>query len=133
MTEIAHFIYKSNAPIETSDNYFLQIKAHIEFNAKNNEKLQSTINSSSMKFFKSLSLFEALKLLEDIQGEVYMSYYNTVKDNCLTNHIEIKKFILTTIDAVQINSKVDQINVEINPELEGKKKKRGLFGKLFGK
>ena len=133
MTEIAHFTYESNAPIETSDNYFLQIKAHIEFQGNNYEKLQSTINASSIKFFKSLSLFDALRLLENIEGDISMNYTNCVKDNCLTNQIEVNKFVLTTIDAVQIRGKEDQINFAINPELEGKKKKRGLLGKLFGK
>ena len=133
MTEIAHFIYESDAPIETSDNYSLQIKAHVQYNGDNREKLQTTINSSSIAFFRSLSLFDALRLLENNEGEAHKNYRNSVRDNCLTNQIEVQKFVLTTIDAIQISGEDDKINFEINPELERKMKKKGLLRKLFGK
>lgn len=133
MTEIAHFKYESNAPIETSDNYFLQIKAHVEYNGDNSKKLQSTINSSSVTFFRSISLFEALGLLEDNGGEICKNYYKSVRDNFSENQLEVEKFVLTTIDAVQLSREEDKINFTINPELEGKKKRRGLLGKLLGK
>ncbi|MCE7734733.1 MAG: hypothetical protein GPJ54_07655 [Candidatus Heimdallarchaeota archaeon] len=133
MTEIVHFSYESNAPIETSDNYFLQIKAHVEYNGENSEKLQSAINSTSIKFFRSVSLFDALMLLEDNEGDICKNYYKSVRDNLSENQLEVAKFMLTTLDAVQISGKEDKIKFEINPELEGKKKKKGLLGKLFGK
>lgn len=133
MTEIAHFTYESNAPIETSDNYFLQIKAHVEHRGDDGQKLQSTINSSSITFFRSVSLFDALGLLEDNEGEICKNYYKSVRDDFSDNQLEVIKFVLTTIDAVQLMGREEKIKFEINPELEGKKKKKGLFGKLFGK
>lgn len=133
MTEIVHFAYESSAPIETADNYFLQVKAHVEYNGDNGEKLQSAINSSSIAFFKSLALFDALGLLENSENELSRNFYKSVIDDCSSNQLEISKFMLTTIDAVKPAEENILVNVDINPELEGKKKKKGLFGKLFGK
>jgi hypothetical protein len=55
-------------------------------------------------------------------------------DNGNNQNLSLSKFVLTTVDAVQSEGDSEEIKIELDPELEGKKKKKkGFFGKLLGK
>ncbi|MHA2028291.1 MAG: hypothetical protein ACW99A_07325 [Candidatus Kariarchaeaceae archaeon] len=133
MTSPAQFIYESNAPIVTSDNYFLKIKAHVEYNNNSTDQIQSMINSTSISFFKAMTLFDALSLVENHEGEENRNYHQIVMNEASRNNLSLSNFVVTTIDAVQSETDTTEIKIEVDPELEGRKKKKGLFGKLLGK
>ncbi len=133
MTSAAQFQYESNAPIITSDNYSLKIRAHVEYNNNSQDQIQSVINSTSIAFFKTLTLFEAFNLLEDSEGEVNRKYHQNILDEGERHNLSLTKFVLTTMDAIHDDNSSTEIKIELDPKLEGGKKKSGLMGRLFGK
>jgi hypothetical protein len=91
------------------------------------------INSTSISFFKAMTLFDALSLVENHEGEENRNYHQIVMNEASRNNLSLSNFVVTTIDAVQSETDTTEIKIEVDPELEGRKKKKGLFGKLLGK
>lgn len=132
MVEVAQLAYESNENINTSDKFVVNIKARVEYEINSEELLIKTLDQISIDFFKHLSLLESLNLMEHGESNQTQKYIQNITENCKRKGYNILKFTLTTMEALQVEELVP-VNLEIYPELEGKKKKKGLRGRLFGK
>ena len=133
MTSPAEFTYESNEQIITSDSYSIKIKAQIEYSSKSTERIQSVINSASIAFFKTVTLMDALSLIENRDSNVSRNYHQSIITEGDQNELTIIKIVLITIDGIYSENEGDEIKIELDPKLEGKKRKKGLRGRLFGK
>ncbi|MCH8906468.1 MAG: hypothetical protein IH840_05195 [Candidatus Heimdallarchaeota archaeon] len=127
MSEITEVEYENLNVISTNDGFNVQIKVLIQYGGTNKSDVISLMSSVAKNYFKSISLMETLKLIQNAHSSDFKDLLQTEFSNHQLSLIDLH---FSTIDAVE-QSKVE-IDVSADPSLEGRKeqKKKGLLGKL---
>lgn len=124
------FQFETETVILTSDNFALKLKGifSYETNEPNNieKKLQTTLDQTAINYFQNIPLMEALQYFELTNIE---KFKNELSVNFQNMDVILDKFEITTVDAIE-NTTMDKIKYSIDPVLEGKKKKKRIFGRF---
>lgn len=119
--------FETQSTITTSDNYQLKLKGLINYQSdESNEDVIKKLEQVTVDYFANLSLMDALQFFEKDKNIELQKF---ITESFQKTNILLEEFVITTVDAVE-NPVQDKIDYSVDPNLETKKKKKGLLSRF---
>ena len=117
-------IFEIDTPMKTHDNYYVKVKGFVEaITDLDQSQITSAVASSCRSYLGNIELMQALDLVNPEEAKKLLPGLGDLATS-------VSKLEISTVDAVEHSTST--IDVEIDPELEGQKQNKGLFGRLKG-
>lgn len=113
----------------TNDGFDLNIKSLIRYSGTHEFDVFDLINVVALNYFKSISLMDSLKLIDETHST---KFKKKLQEEFFNHQLNLTDLYFFTIDATE-NLKTE-IDSSIDPKLELRpgQKKKGRFGRFFG-
>lgn len=119
--------FETQSIITTSDNYQLKLKGLINYQSdESDEDVIKKLEQVTVDYFANLSLMDALQFFEKDKNIELQKF---ITESFQKTNILLEEFVITTVDAVE-NPVQDKIDYSVDPNLETKKKKKGLLSRF---
>jgi hypothetical protein len=119
--------FETQSIITTSDNYQLKLKGLINFQSNVSEDdVITQLEQATVDYFANLSLMDTLQFFEK---DKHIELRKFITEGFQKTDILLEEFVITTVDAIE-SPVQDKIDYSVDPNLETKKKGKGLLSRF---